>query len=114
MSGITTHILDTSLGRPAGGVAVVLEFYLAPDNWSEMGKGETDADGRLRTLLPPDHVLALGVYRLTFQTGAYFMSQMIDIFFPEVSIVFTVQDPTQHYHVPLLLSPYGYSTYRGS
>ena len=111
---ITTHILDISLGRPAGGVAVTLELYLSPDNWMEMGKGETDADGRLRTLLSPDHVLKPGVYRLTFQTGAYFMSQMIDIFFPEVSIVFTVQDPEQHYHVPLLLSPYGYSTYRGS
>jgi 5-hydroxyisourate hydrolase len=111
---ITTHILDISIGRPAVGVAVILEMSLSPDKWMEMGKGETDADGRLRTLLPPDYALAAGVYRLTFQTGAYFMQQMIDIFFPEVSIVFTVQDPTQHYHVPLLLSPYGYSTYRGS
>jgi 5-hydroxyisourate hydrolase len=114
MSGITTHILDTSLGRPAGGVAVVLELYLHPGGWREMGKGETDADGRLRTLLPPDQAVAPGVYRLTFHTGAYFMARMTDSFFPEVSIVFTVQDPTQHYHVPLLLSPFGYSTYRGS
>jgi len=114
MSAITTHILDTSLGRPAGGVVVMLELYLAPDNWVKLGKGETDADGRLRTLLPSEQAIAPGVYRLTFQTGAYFMSQMIDIFFPEVSIVFAVQDPAQHYHVPLLLSPYGYSTYRGS
>ena len=114
MSGITTHILDTSLGRPAGGVTVILEMKLSPDSWQALGKGETDADGRLRTLLPPEHTLASGVYRLTFQTGAYFMSQMIDTFFPEVSIVFTIQDPAQHYHVPLLLSPYGYSTYRGS
>lgn len=114
MSGITTHILDTSLGRPAGGVTVILEMYLEPDKWRALGKGETDTDGRLRTLLPPEQMLAPGVYRLTFQTGAYFMSQMLDSFFPEVSIVFTVKDPTQHYHVPLLLSPYGYSTYRGS
>jgi len=114
MSGITTHILDTSLGRPASGVAVVLEFYRQPDDWVEIGKGETDADGRLRTLLPPEQSVAPGVYRLTFQTGDYFRSQMVDIFFPEVSIVFVVQDTTQHYHVPLLLNPFGYSTYRGS
>lgn len=114
MSGITTHILDTSLGRPAGGVSVRLEMYLEQDSWTELGKGETDADGRLRTLLPPGHAFVSGVYRLTFQTEAYFRSQMINVFFPEVSIVFTVQDSTQHYHVPLLLSPYSYSTYRGS
>jgi 5-hydroxyisourate hydrolase len=114
MSGITTHILDVSLGRPARGVAVTLEMSLSPGKWVEMGKGVTDLDGRARTLLSPDHTLAAGVYRLTFQTGAYFTSQMPDIFFPEVSIVFSVQDPAEHYHVPLLLSPYGYSTYRGS
>jgi 5-hydroxyisourate hydrolase len=114
MSAITTHILDTSRGRPASNVTIALELYLYPDGWMELGKGETDADGRLRDLLPPDQTLVPGVYRLTFQTGAYFMSQMVDIFFPEVTVVFTVQDPTQHYHVPLLLNPYGYSTYRGS
>lgn len=114
MSGITTHILDTALGRPAAGVTVILEMHHAPDDWAVLGQGETDADGRLRTLLPPDHLLASGVYRLTFRTEAYFTSQLTGGFFPEVSIVFTVQDATQHYHVPLLLSPYGYSTYRGS
>lgn len=111
---ITTHILDISLGRPASGVAVILEMSLGSQSWAELGSGLTDADGRLRTLLPPDHDLAAGVYRLTFKTGAYFMAQMIEVFFPEVSIVFNVQDTAQHYHVPLLLSPYGYSTYRGS
>jgi 5-hydroxyisourate hydrolase len=110
---ITTHILDTSLGRPASGVAVVLEIH-HQDGWAALGNGETDADGRLRTLLPPEHTLATGIYRLTFQTGGYFASQRIESFFPEVSIVFLVQDLPQHYHVPLLLSPYGYSTYRGS
>ena len=111
---ITTHILDLSRGRPASGVRIVLEFYRHPEGWTQVGTGETDADGRLRELLGPDQTILSGVYRLTFQTRAYFMAQQVESFFPEVTIVFHVQDPTQHYHVPLLLSPFGYSTYRGS
>ena len=111
---ITTHILDPSRGRPASGVTIVLERYLNPDGWTPLGQGETDADGRLRTLLHPDQNLVSGVYRLTFQTGAYFKSQGVNVFFPEVTVVFNIEDSSQHYHVPLLQNPFGYSTYRGS
>lgn len=114
MSGITTHVLDTSRGRPASGVAVGLAFESAAGDWKQIGKGTTDNDGRARDLLPDGFGLVAGVYRLIFETGAYFRRQEIEAFYPEVVIVFTVGDPAQHYHVPLLLSPFGYSTYRGS
>lgn len=107
MSGITTHVLDTANGRPAARVPVTLEYRNRHD-WRVIGRGETDDDGRLRTLTGPD--IEAGTYRITFGSGAYFA----DGFFPEVSIVFEVRDVAQHYHVPLLLSPFGYSTYRGS
>ncbi|MEO6192091.1 MAG: hydroxyisourate hydrolase [Thermoanaerobaculia bacterium] len=109
MSGITTHVLDTSRGRPASGVPVILEIR-SEDGWREIGRAETDADGRVRQLPPP----VVGIYRLTFQIETYFQAQAIEGFYPEASIVFHVRDASQHYHVPLLLSPYGYSTYRGS
>jgi 5-hydroxyisourate hydrolase len=102
---ITTHVLDTAQGRPASGVPVRLELRAAA-GWTLVGEGQTDADGRCRTLTKGD--LAAGNYRLTFDTRAR------SGFFPEVSIQFTVADPSAHYHVPLLLSPFGYSTYRGS
>lgn len=110
MSGITTHVLDTARGAPAAGVGVRLERWdgLA---WRAVGAGTTDADGRCRTLLdaPP----AAGTHRLAFDTGAYFARHGVAAFFPSVTITFEVAgDP--HYHVPLLLSPFGYSTYRGS
>ena len=108
MSGITTHVLDTSRGRPATGVPVVLERAV-DSGWQPVGRGTTDADGRagdLLTAAPSD-----GRYRLTFDTGAYFGGAG---FYPEVTVTFTVQRGEQHYHVPLLLSPFGYSTYRGS
>ncbi len=110
---ITTHILDVAGGRPAGDVPVVLEV-LAGGNWKEIGRGKTDADGRARELLPSDFNLAAGVYRLTFDTSAYFSAQNIEGFYPTVTVAFIIRDAAQHYHVPLLLSPYGYSTYRGS
>ena len=113
MSGITTHVLDTSRGRPASGVAVRLEVEKA-GGWQQIGDGVTDADGRARDLSPIDLVLTAGAYRLTFATGPYFAAQEIETFYREVVIVFTVSDLAQHYHVPLLLSPFGYSTYRGS
>ncbi|APR83437.1 5-Hydroxyisourate Hydrolase [Minicystis rosea] len=113
MSGITTHILDTSKGRPAAGVLVVLEAR-AEGAYREIGRGETDADGRLRTLVPAGTELSAGTYRITFATGAYHAANGVDGFYPEVTIAFEVRDPTQHYHVPLLLNPFGYSTYRGS
>jgi 5-hydroxyisourate hydrolase len=109
MSAITTHVLDTSCGRPAAGVPVRLEHAGAT-----LGSGATDADGRLRDLLPADAPLAPGVYRLVFDTGTYFRGEGTDAFYPHVVIDFEVLDGAQHYHVPLLLNPFGYSTYRGS
>jgi 5-hydroxyisourate hydrolase len=103
MAGITTHVLDTSKGRPAAGVAVTL-FH----GRDVLFDGETDADGRAR-VLEPDRVQR-GIYRLVFDTGAYHPAG----FFPEAAIMFRIEDVTQHYHVPLLFSPFGYSTYRGS
>jgi 5-hydroxyisourate hydrolase len=113
MSAITTHILDTSRGRPASGVTVVLESQ-STQGWQVLGRGVTDADGRLKELVPADFKLAAGVYRLTFHTGDYFETQHVESFYTEVMISFVVRDLDGHYHVPLLLSPYGYTTYRGS
>lgn len=114
MSPITTHVLDTARGAPAAGVRIFLEQRAADGSFLRVGHGETDADGRLRTLLPPTVHLVTGVYRLIFETGAYYKSHDIDGFYPEVCVAFEVRDRAQHYHVPLLLSPFGYSTYRGS
>lgn len=114
MSAITTHVLDTSIGRPAVGVAVVLERLPPAGAPPEMlGSGRTDDDGRLRDLAPHGPLVP-GTYRLRFDTGAYFADQELETFYPEVTISFTVRGGTEHYHVPLLLSPFGYSTYRGS
>jgi 5-hydroxyisourate hydrolase len=110
---ITTHILDTSRGRPASGVAVVLEMQ-SDEGWRVLGRGATDADGRVRDLLPADFKLAPGTYRLIFQTGDYFDAQHVESFHPQVTVNFIVRDVGAHYHVPLLLSPFGYTTYRGS
>jgi 5-hydroxyisourate hydrolase len=113
MSGITTHVLDTSRGRPAGGVPVLLEIR-AEDGWREIGRAATDEDGRVRHLLPSGFALIPGIYRLTFGIETYFQELEIEGFYPEAAVVFHVRDANQHHHVPLLLSPYGYSTYRGS
>ncbi len=114
MSMITTHVLDTSIGRPAAGVPVRLEFQTADQAWKVLGQATTDADGRASHLLSADANPVAGTYRLTFDTSAYFKTQGKKGFYPEVAVVFSVHDPAQHYHVPLLLNPYGYSTYRGS
>lgn len=108
MSGITTHVLDTSRGRPASGVPVLLEIQEG-NGWREIGQALTNEDGRTELLSEA----TMGIYRLTFKTEAYFQAQEIEGFFPEAIIVFHVRD-AKHHHVPLLLSPYGYSTYRGS
>ena len=113
MSPITTHVLDTTRGKPAGGVPVSLEVRSEDGNWRPLDKGATDADGRADLLTSESHV-PRGVYRLSFDTAAYFMALNVEGFYPEVRIVFEVRDPSQHYHVPLLLSRYGYSTYRGN
>jgi 5-hydroxyisourate hydrolase len=110
---ITTHVLDTASGRPAAGVTVILEVRQATE-WSRVGRGTTDENGRLTTLTE-GWPLASGTYRLTFDVGAYHREQGLTIaFFPEVTVTFNVRDIGQQYHVPLLLSPFGYSTYRGA
>ena len=106
MSAITTHVLDTARGRPAAGIPVRLEGE------GIKAEADTDADGRIRELGPQE--IPAGAYRLVFGTASYFRATEQTGFFPEVTITFTVDDATQHYHVPLLLSPYAYSTYRGS
>jgi 5-hydroxyisourate hydrolase len=113
MSTLSTHVLDTSLGRPAAGVAVTLERMGPNGAPTVAGSGRTDADGRLRDFSPAGHVLVTGVYRLRFDTAAYFSESGRESFYPSVMVEFQVGDDA-HYHVPLLLSPYGYSTYRGS
>jgi len=113
MSAITTHILDVSTGSPARGVSVTLERQTTT-GWEIVGKGETDEDGRLRDLLDSEAILQAENYRLIFDTGNYFAQQQIEGFYPQVTVAFAVNDAAQHYHVPLLLSPFGYSTYRGS
>lgn len=112
MSPITTHVLDTKTGLPAANVAITLERQ-SGGSWTPLAKGRTDADGRIRDLLTVAEIEP-GIYRMTFETGEYFQAQEVTGFYPSVSILFEVQNPHQHYHIPLLLSPFGYSTYRGS
>lgn len=113
MSAITTHVLDLSRGCPGAGVPVRLDFRNADGSLQVVGRGETDQDGRLKTLAA-GLMLEAGTYCLTFDTQSYFERLGIDSFFPEVTISFFVRETSSHYHVPLLLSPFGYSTYRGS
>ena len=112
MTGITTHVLDTTRGRPAAGVAVSLARRTG-ETWTELTMARTDATGRVANLLPDDVQNPTGTYRLRFDTGAYFKAQGVASFHPFVEIIFDVRD-TEHYHVPLLVSPFGYTTYRGS
>jgi 5-hydroxyisourate hydrolase len=114
MSAITTHVLDTMRGLPAMGIAVLLERADADGTMQTVARGVTNSDGRILDLLPVDQALEPGTYRLSFDTGAYFTATAVEGFYPEVSVVFAAREGEAHYHVPLLLSPYGYSTYRGS
>lgn len=114
MSPITTHILDTSRGKPAQGVQVTLSLRDTDGGYRELARGKTDDDGRVRDLLPKDFMTVKGVYRLHFATGEYFLGYGAMGFYPEVVITFELASPGEHYHVPLLLNPFGYSTYRGS
>ncbi|HET6933098.1 MAG TPA: hydroxyisourate hydrolase [Candidatus Acidoferrum sp.] len=113
MSHITTHVLDVSLGKPAANIAVVLETQSPGGSWSEVARGATDTDGRLRDW-PAANSLPAGIYRLEFDTRAYFAARKVASLYPQVVILFEVRDAQEHYHIPLLLSPFGYSTYRGS
>lgn len=103
---LSTHVLDAVRGEPAAGVQVRL--YRGDELVAEL---KTDADGRIRDAFPP---LEAGVHRLVFETEPYFAAQNVECFYPEVAVCFVVEDPGRHYHVPLLLSPFAYSTYRGS
>jgi 5-hydroxyisourate hydrolase len=115
MSLITTHVLDIARGRPAAGIAVVLDVRDKRSGvWRTLGQGITDADGRLRNLLAAKHRLVAGVYRLSFEVGPYFRAAGVECFYPSIAITFEVRAPSEHHHVPLLVSPFGYSTYRGS
>lgn len=110
-SPITTHILDLGLGRPACAVPVVLEIR-NESGWQQLARGETDDDGRIVKWF--DERLTAGDYRLVFNTDLYYQRQGQTAFFPDVTLTFRVDDPLGHYHVPLLLNRWGYSTYRGS
>jgi 5-hydroxyisourate hydrolase len=111
-SPITTHVLDTTRGKPAAGVAITLEKK-GDHGFAVVGRGATDADGRLRDLMP-EGALTAGTFRITFDVGAYHAALGVEGFYPEASVTFVVRDPKAHYHVPLLLNPFGYATYRGS
>ncbi len=109
---VSTHVLDTMRGAPAPGVAVKLQRREPDGEWKEVAHGVTDADGRIRTL--GDEDATEGDYRLDFETRTYFERSGLTVFYPEVSVVFNVEDVSAQLHVPLLLSAYGYTTYRGS
>ena len=109
---ITTHVLDIARGEPAQGITVILELRQASE-WAPIGRGTTDEKGRITTLA--DGPISPGTYRLTFDIGTYHRDQGLSVaFFPDVRITFNVRDTEEHFHIPLLLSPFGYSTYRGA
>lgn len=112
MSQLTTHILDTTKGKPAAGVHIIL-YQRHKEEWKEITKGETNNDGRIPDLLKKGTVMELGTYKLHFETQSYFAKQSIQTFYPFIEITFQVTTE-EHYHVPLLLNPFGFSTYRGS
>jgi len=114
MSTVSTHILDISRGGPANGVHVRLEFQDLDESWTQVAEAWTDDDGRVKPFFLVESVLNAGTYRMVFDIEAYFSAYNIECFFPQISVTFKMGDSPQHYHVPLLLSPFGYSTYRGS
>jgi 5-hydroxyisourate hydrolase len=111
---VSTHVLDTTQGRPAAGVAVLLEQRHASGKWMRVSSSQTDQDGRCSQLLPDGKELSEGEYRLTFDTGQYFKTQGTPGLYPLVEITFQVRGGESHFHLPLLLSPNGFTTYRGS
>ncbi len=111
--GISSHILDTTRGLPAAGVTIRLERRDGA-GWAALGAGVTDADGRVKALLPPGAAPVPGDHRLTFEIAPYFLALGVTSFYPSVEIAFTIRASSEHYHVPLLLNPFGYATYRGS
>ena len=114
MSTISTHILDTSRGKPASAVAVSLESQNSDESWTQLTHAWTDEEGRVKPFFLLEEPLPAGTYRLVFDTEAYFSTLEINCFYPQVCVVFTIKEEPQHYHIPLLISPFGYSTYRGT
>jgi 5-hydroxyisourate hydrolase len=114
MKGISTHILDTVHGRPAKDVGVRLEKKNTSGDWRLLASARTDQDGRCPQLLPEGEDLSAGVYRLIFDSGNYYVPQKIDALYPVVEVTFQAREDESHFHIPLLLSPNGYTTYRGS
>ena len=114
MTNISTHVLDTARGKPAADVPVRLEQQAASGQWALVASSQTDKDGRCGQSLAGDKVLSAGLYRLTFDTATYFAAQRIETLYPLVEITFQVRDGESHFHIPLLLSPNGYTTYRGT
>ena len=112
MPQLTTHILDTTKGKPAVDVYITLYQQKGTD-WVQLAQGITNSDGRIPNLLGHDVVMEYGTYKMKFDTKSYFEKQAVQTFYPFVEIVFDINS-SDHYHVPLLLNPYGYSTYRGS
>lgn len=112
--GISTHVLDTAGGRPAAGVRVELERRGDDGTWRPLGGGVTDDDGRVGALLAAGKTPTAGVHRLTFHLEPWFAARGVETFYPLATVVFRVRDPDEHHHVPLLLAPWGYTTYRGS
>jgi 5-hydroxyisourate hydrolase len=112
MSQITTHILDTSKGKPARGIRIIL-YSGSNDEWNEVSRDLSNNDGRATGLLKKDELLPHGIYKLRFEVKDYFDMQQVPTFYPYVEIVFDITSE-EHYHIPLLLSPFGFSTYRGS
>ena len=113
-SPITTHVLDTARGCPAQGIPTTLEHLSPSDGWVQLARGKTDDDGRITDLLAPNAALEVGTYRMTFDVGDYLKTSGAIGFYSSIPIVFELRDTSAHHHVPLLLSPFGYSTYRGS
>ena len=116
MKGITTHVLDTARGKPAAGVPIRLSIKTGSEDgdWKDLGETTTNSDGRAPDLLSSETKISVGIYKLTFATQTYFASMKINGFYPSVVVIFEITDSEQHHHVPLLLNPFGYSTYRGS
>ena len=110
---LSVHILNQQTGIPSKGVDVTLEKQ-QPTGWDMLAKAETDNDGRIKSLYPEDKDMQPGVYKVTFKTGNYFKNEKLTSFFPEVPVIFTVTKTNEKLHIPLLLSQYGYATYKGS
>lgn len=113
MSPITTYVLDTATGKPGAGIAVALEGKSHTSGWHVIAQGVTNLDGRLNDLSIRPEGFTPGYYRLVFETGAYYLTQGIECFFPQVVLTFVVKNTMDHYHVPLVVGPFGYSAYRG-